>query len=309
MTPSPDVFEYPLRRYGMDHDRYHWSLLQRRSRVDWPQGKRIALWITVAVEHFPLDDEGQPFRLPGAVSKPYPDLQTYSWRDYGNRVGIYRVMKALDKFGVSVDWAVNASAAEMLPGLMRDIDARGEEVIAHGWDMGSPHHGEMDVSEESALVDRTLAALGAAVSSPIRGWMSPGKSQSSVTLDLLAKAGMDYCCDWPNDDMPYAMDTEPAGLIAMPHTSEMDDHKVIVALKHHESVFFDQVINQYRFLAREAERDGGRILSLNLHPWVIGQSHRIGLLERILEVLSQCDDVWNTSGSAILDCWRNSQPG
>lgn len=307
MTLGSDAFDYPVRRYGMDHDRYDWSLLQRRSRVDWPDGKRIALWITVAVEHFPLDDDGQPFKLPGAVSKPYPDLQTYSWRDYGNRVGIYRVMKALDRFGITADWAVNGAVAQMLPGLMRDIDARGEEVIAHGWDMGSPHYGGMHTGEESALIDQTLDALGGTISSPICGWMSPAKSQSAATLDLLAEAGMNYCCDWPNDEMPYAMHTKPAGLTAMPHTSEMDDHKVIVALKHHESVFFDQVMDQYRFLSREAEKDGSRILSLNLHPWVIGQSHRIGLLERILEALSRCDDVWSTSGSAILDCWQRSQ--
>ena len=306
MPLDPKAFAYPLRRYGMDHDRYDWSLLQRRAPVHWPDGKRVALWVTVAVEHFPLDDDGQPFKLPGAVTKPYPDLQTYTWRDYGNRVGIYRLMEAFDKFGITANWAVNGAVTEMLPGLMRDIDARGEEVIAHGWDMASLHFGGMDTDLERTRIDRTLNAISTAVSSPARGWLSPGKSQSLATPDLLAEAGIEYVCDWPNDDMPYPMHTEPKGLIAMPHSSEMDDYAIIVALKHHEASFAEQVLNQYHFLSREADKDGGRILSLNLHPWVIGQSHRIGALEEILKKLTEQGDIWSASGSEILAYWRRS---
>ena len=101
MTLDPANFEYPYRRYGMDHDRYNWSIMQQRPPITWPGGKNIALWITVAVEVFPLDDDGQPFKLPGSIRKPYPDIQTYTWRDYGNRVGIYRMMRAFDRAGIT----------------------------------------------------------------------------------------------------------------------------------------------------------------------------------------------------------------
>jgi len=118
MPLGPDNFEYRQRRYGMDHDRYSWSMLHERPPVSWSGDKQVALWINVVVEFFPLDDVGQPFKLPGALRKPYPDVQTYTWRDYGNRVGIYRLMRAFDKYGIQPTWAVNGAIPSIYPGLM-----------------------------------------------------------------------------------------------------------------------------------------------------------------------------------------------
>ncbi len=92
---SDDYLKYPKRRHGMDHDRYKWSVLNKRKKIQWPGGHRIALWVTLALEWFPLDMKGQPFKPPGALQTAYPDLRHYTLRDYGNRVGIFRVMKAL----------------------------------------------------------------------------------------------------------------------------------------------------------------------------------------------------------------------
>ncbi|QLC26369.1 polysaccharide deacetylase family protein [Parasphingopyxis algicola] len=306
MPLGPEAFDYPNRRYGMDHDRYDWSLLKHRPPVEWPGGKKVALWITVAVEFFPLDDDGQPFRLPGSVAKPYPDMQTYTWRDYGNRVGIYRLMRAFDEYGVTANWAVNGAIAEMLPCLVRDIDRRNEEVLAHGWDMASPHFGGMGEDRERVLIDKTIQAIRQSISSPVQGWISPGKSESAATPDFLAEAGIGYVCDWPNDDMPYFMHNRGDPLVAMPHSNELDDRQIIVEYKHHESAFVQQVLDQYRYLSREAAAEGGRILSLNLHPWVVGQSHRIVSLEAILAELSAQADIWSASGSEIVDCWRQA---
>ena len=104
-----DYLEYPLRRHGMDHDRYDWTQLHQRRGVAWPGGARIALWITVALEWFPLDMKGQPFKPPGAMQTAYPDLRHYTLRDYGNRVGIYRVMQALQRHGIRASAAVNTT--------------------------------------------------------------------------------------------------------------------------------------------------------------------------------------------------------
>lgn len=307
MPLGPENFAYPMRRHGMDHDRYDWSMLHERTPVSWPDDKPVALWINVAVEFFSLDDDGQPFKLPGALRKPYPDVQTYTWRDYGNRVGIYRLMRAFDDFDIQPTWSVNGAVADLYPRLMRDIRARGEEVIAHGWDMASPHYGGMDESDERALIARTLEALNANAAQPVRGWMSPGKSQSERTPDLLAAAGIDYMCDWANDDMPYTFRTNAGPLVAMPHSDDMDDQRIIGDYKHGERGFIEQVSDQYRWHAREAADLGGRILAINLHPWMIGQSHRIACLEELLAFLK--DRCVALSAGEICDLWSRQQAG
>lgn len=309
MTLHSENHEYPHRRFGMDHDRYDWSLLQSRAPIVWPGKETIALWITVAVEVFPLNDDGKPFKLPGSMNKPYPDVQTYTWRDYGNRVGMYRVMRAFDKAGLKPTWSVNGAIAEKYPGLLRDITLRGEEIIAHGYDMASPHYGGMDKADESELISRTLGLLGSESTGAIRGWLSPGKSESSMTPELLAEAGIEYLCDWPNDELPYPFRTDSGPLIAMPHSTDLDDRKIIFDQKHDEVSFVEQVKDHYQYLSREAASQGGRVLSLNLHPWVIGQSHRIAALEEVLDFLSSKEDVWSASGSEILDTWKAATDG
>ena len=110
-----DYLDYPLRRHGMDHERYDWSMLPRRTPVRWPGGARIALWVVPALEWFPLDMKGQPFKPPGAMQTAYPDLRHYTLRDYGNRVGIFRIMQALQQHGIPATAAVNAAVAVRYP--------------------------------------------------------------------------------------------------------------------------------------------------------------------------------------------------
>jgi len=306
MVLDPSNFEFPNRHYGMDHDRYKWSLMYQRPKIKWPSGRNIALWITVAVEVFPLNDDRQPFPLPGSMAKPYPDLQNYTWRDYGNRVGIYRLMRAFDRFGISPTWAINSAVADQLPGLMKDISARNEEIIAHGVDMASPHSAHLSKEDERALIRKSIDRLNEVAPKPIQGWMSPGKAQSPLTPELLAEAGMEFFCDWPNDELPYEFRTDNGPLIAMPHSSELDDRQIIIDYKHDEGSFVDQIKDHYHYLSREAEHGGGRIISINLHPWVIGQSHRIAAIEEILEFLIGQKDIWSATNSDIISGWRAS---
>src|SRR5258708_11204746 len=117
MSVPLDYLEYAKRRYGMDHERYPWSMLPRRNKVSWPGGARIALMVVPALEWFPLDMKGKPFKPPGAMVTPYPDLRHYTLRDYGNRVGVFRVMKALDRFGIRPPGAFKAGRAALQPPL------------------------------------------------------------------------------------------------------------------------------------------------------------------------------------------------
>jgi allantoinase len=307
MALDADYLRYPLRRYGMDHDRYDWSILPQRPHVSWPKGANIALWVTVALEFFPIDQRGQPFKLPGGMVTPYPDLRHYSLRDYGNRVGVYRLLRLFDKLGLRVSWAINSAVATRYPSLLRTVAERGDEVVAHGLDMDHPHYGGQPLEDEQALVRESLSVLRQASGQPVRGWISPGKSESMNTPDLLAAEGVAWFGDWINDDMPYVFRTAAGPLVALPHSSEIDDRQILIDFRHSEKDFADQLGDQFAFLSREAETQGGRIMSLSLHPWVIGQPHRIGALERALTAIVEEGRSWNATGDEITRAWQSSQ--
>ena len=303
MSLPPDYLNYAHRRYGMDHDRYAWSMLPRRNRVSWPGGARIALWVVPILEWFPLDMKGKPFKPPGALVTSYPDLRHYTLRDYGNRVGIFRVMKALDRFGIRASVAANAAVAARHPSLITACVERGWEVIANGLDMDHLHYEGLPRDEERGLVEESLAILRRVSGQTIRGWLSPARSESFATLDLAAAAGIDYVCDWVNDDMPFAIRTETRAIHAMPLSNDIDDHTILIQNRHSEDAFTQQVCDQFDVLYKEAATQGGRILALPLHPWVIGQPYRIGALERALTHIMGHTDVWAATGAEILDAF------
>jgi peptidoglycan/xylan/chitin deacetylase (PgdA/CDA1 family) len=306
--PLPaDYLDYPLRRYGMDHDRYDWSMLPERKPVDWPNQARVALWVVPALEWFPLNMAGQPFKPPGAMQTAYPDLRHYTLRDYGNRVGIFRIMKALEKHGIRPTVAVNAAVAVRYPSLIKECTQRGWEIMANGLDMDHLHHGGLAVDDEKKLIDTTLDILRQASGQAVRGWLSPAKSESAATLDLLGAAGLDYVCDWVNDDMPYAMRTASGPVHAMPHPIDIDDYTILVQNHHTEDDFRDQLCDQFDLLYKESATAGGRIMAISLHPWVIGQPYRMRALEEALAHIMRHPGVWAATGSEILDAWKASQ--
>ena len=305
---TDDYLEYPQRRYGMDHDRYDWSPLPQRKPVAWPGDARIALWVVPALEWFPLDMKGQPFKPPGAMQTAYPDLRHYTLRDYGNRVGIFRIMQALEARGIPASVAVNAAVAVRYPSLIKACVARGWEVIANGLDMDHLHHGGLSEADERQWIAQTLQILRQASGQAVRGWLSPAKSESMHTPDLLAEAGVDYVCDWVNDDMPYAMRTRAGALHAMPHPVDIDDYTILVQNHHTEDDFRDALIDQFDLLYRESSPGDGRVMAISLHPWVIGQPYRISALEEALDHILRHRGVWAATGSQILEAWKSNHP-
>ena len=293
---SDDYLRYPKRKYGMDHDRYGWSILPKRKAVHWPNGARIALWVTVSLEWFPLDQKGVPFKPLGSLQTAYPDLRHYTLRDYGNRVGVFRVMKALERHGIRASAPVNAAVALRYPSLIEAVKGRQWELVGHGVDMDHLHYEGM--SDEKELIGQSVAALGKP-----RGWLSPGRSESSKTLDLLAEAGIEYVCDWVNDDMPYEMKAGGKTLYSMPLSNDIDDATILIGMHHDEDEFLYQVTDHFDLLYQESAKHGGRVMSLSLHPWVIGQPYRIGVLEKALAHIMRHPGVWPATGSQILDAF------
>ena len=302
--------QYPKRRHGMDQDRYAWSMLADRAPVQWPGGKPLAVWINLSLEHFPLNPKGEGFKPHGSMVMPYPDLRHYTLRDYGNRVGVFRVLDALREHALHASLAVNGELAERYPPLLRRLAATGFEFIGHGWNMDSVHHGGLDAAQECGYIERSLTALAPYAGSPIRGWLSPARSQSQRTPELLKAAGMDWCADWVNDELPYAFHTAAGDLAAMPLSLELEDRFIVGENLHAESEYADQIIDACDFLLEEARRTGhGRLLSLSIHPWVMGQPHRIKHLQRVFAHLAaHADAIWNAGPSEILAAAAPANP-
>ena len=306
MTVGAGYLRYAHRRPGMDHDRYDRDNVFAREPLRWPGGARVAVWLMPLVEFFPLD---MPLNVaPGGMTRPYPDYWNYTLRDYGNRIGIYRILRALDERGLKASVAFNSRAAARDRFLVSQVIRRGWEVVAMGVDMGRIHQGDTGRDVETRWVQESVRTLRQATGATVNGWLSPALSESFDTPDLVVAAGIDYLCDWMNDDLPYWMNVRlPAGarqVAAMPHGHEISDLKLIGDYGHSATQYAEQVIDYFDFLYREAGEHGGRILSLPLHPWLIGVPHRIGALERILDHVTARAGVWPATGAEILASWR-----
>ncbi|TRX54985.1 polysaccharide deacetylase family protein [Thalassomonas sp. M1454] len=307
MALDNSYLQYPERSYGMDHNRYDWSMLAQRKPVQWPNGKKLAVWVNVGLQQFPLDQKGVPFKVPGGMTMPYPDLRHFSLRDYGNRVGLYRFLKAFDKYGVKPTFAINTELAEQNPYLLDVILKREDELMCHGWNMDSLHFGGQEQAAEAELVTKSVQRLREISGQAIRGWISPAKNQSENTPELLKANGIDFHCDWVNDDMPYAFNTNNGSMWSMPLSTELSDQFVLMNNLHSEQSYVEQIIDATSMLAAEADSQGGRILALQIHPWLLGQPHRIAKLEQVLAHLAARDDVWFAHASEILDCYTKQQ--
>lgn len=304
MPVSDDYFEYPKRAYGMDQDRYAWSNMFTRDKVELPGGARVALWVSPLLQWFPLNSPSKPFVAPGGLTMPYPDFRHYTNRDYGNRVGIFRIADLMKELGVKGSAHVNGAIAERYPYLLRYLVDAGFEIVGHGLDMGHVHHSGLSEDEETDLISRTLTLLRAASGQPVKDWLSPGRAQSFNTPDILARHGVEYCCDWANDDLPYEMKTSAGNLLAMPYAYETDDRVCLHDYHHTDHDWVVQSKERFDCLYREAAEHGGRVMSIPLHAWVAGVPYRLSYVRELLEYILSHEGVWVATGSEIADLFR-----
>jgi peptidoglycan/xylan/chitin deacetylase (PgdA/CDA1 family) len=311
MTGLPESYlHYPHRHRGLDHDRFAFRPLPTAKPVTWPGGARVALWVAVHMGHFPMDAPAKPFVPPGGMERPYPSYWDYTQRDYGNRIGIYRLLRVLGERGMRATALMSAALATRYPALATDIVAAGWEVAAAGIDMGHLHHGGLDEATERGWVHQAITTLRGTFGPGVRGWHSPGFSQSMKTLDLIAEAGLDYCTDWINDDMPYAVSTDAGPLTAMPLPYDLSDLRMLHQQNLPTEAFTEAVLAAHATLDAEARATGGgRILTIAITPWLMGQPHRIRALAGLLDALRARDGLWAATGTEILDAWRASAAG
>ncbi len=304
MTLDPAYLAYPKRRHGYDHDIYDWSALYQRTPVIWPNGKSVAVWICVSLEYFPMTPTDTPFRAPGHMQTPYPDYRHYTAREYGTRIGFYRLLDAFTNAGVKVSVATNAAIAERYPQLIADCIAGGHEIIAHSTDMNGTIASGLAETDEHTLIQTSLDVLERASGTRPTGWLSIARSQSWNTPRLLQESGLSYCCDWVNDELPYKFRN---GLINLPLNHELSDRQIITVQQQSIDSYAQQVSDAFDWLAGEAQSHGGRMLPLHITPYIMGLPYRIDAIEALLGQLSVRREAWFATGSDIVQAWDGQQ--
>lgn len=297
------------RKPGMDHPHYAWSPLPSRPRLQWPNGAKVALCVVVNLEHYDFERvEGSftPASVPGARGRgPSPDHAIYSLRDYGNRVGVFRVMKVLDKHKVPVTAAIDATSAASFPFIVAEAKKRGWEFAGHGHSVTQMITSRMSEAEERAHIAGALAAVTTAAGAEVAGWFSPEYGESERTPAILAELGIKYVLDWPNDEQPYRMTVPKGELVSIPTLVELDD---VYAHWHRRVTIWRwqrMVTDAFDTLLADGAVNG-RVLTLSLHPWLIGQPHRIKSLDDALGHILKHPGVWPARGREIAE-WYLTQ--
>lgn len=294
MTLDPAYLEYPMRRRGMDHDLYPWSNIAGRAPLALPGAARIAVAPLVSLEWFPIVPGDAPFRAPGHMQTAYPDYRHYTAREYGTRVGLYRLLDAFAAVGVKATVATNAAIAERYPSIIADIVAAGHEIVAHGVDMDSTIDSSVPEDKERAMIVAARDMLAGVAGAAPKGWMSIARQQSWNTPRLLVEEGFAYCLDWVNDDLPYVQTTSAGPLVAVPYNHELSDRQVIVVQQHSAESYVEQMKDAFAWLAAE---NAPRVLPLHVTPYVMGLPFRMGAFEGLLEWLgAQPGTVFATAG-------------
>lgn len=300
MTLPDDYLVYSHRKYGYEHSRYDWRIAAASPRLKWPDNRTVALMVVMPLEFFPLNPSGKPFKHPGAMVTPYPDLRHYTSRDYGNRVGAFRILRCLAEAGIKATVPVNAVLLTRIRPLIDAIRADGHEIAAHGWDTDAIHWSGLDDAKERAYIARTRAAFDEAGLKP-RCWLSPARQQSFVTLDLIHEAGFDVCLDWEADKIPLRMATGHGTIWSVPLMNELDDRTLLIARTQSEEEWARQIVEAVDYTASVAAEEGGGLVSFTLTPYITGQPFRVAPMRALLQALGQDKRVWTATASAIAD--------
>ena len=287
------------------HGRYGYSAIVERPVYDWPDGRRLAVYIGLNLEHFAFG-EGLGAQL--APGGPPPDVLNFAWRDYGNRVGVWRLLAAFEEFDLPVSLLVNSEIYGYCPQVVAAFRARGDEIVGHGRS-NAERQGALDEAAEAALIAEATATIARHEGNPPAGWLGPWISHSRVTPDLLKEAGYGYLLDWCHDDQPTWFKTRAGPILAVPYPQEVNDIPMIVGRKMGAAEFAEMIVDNFdEMLAQSAAQP--LVFGIALHPYIVGQPYRLRRLRRALaHIAARREQVWITTAGAIAEHVRHLPEG
>jgi allantoinase len=275
-----------------------YSALIDRPPLRWPDDARVALWIQVNLESFELDLPNITLTPPRGAT-PIPDVNNAGWRDYGNRVGIFRMMEVLDRHGLRSSTPTNSDVCLHFPEVIREANKRNWELMGHAV-TNSISLSEMSEAEERQVIRASIDTLEAASGQRVRGWLGPNLAQNFHTNELLAEAGLDYVSDWCNDDQPYPIEVPRGRFIGVPYCKDIGDIPVFVGQGQPAERWYQMLCDEFDVLYEEGAQSG-RIYGLAIHPFISGVPFRSKWLDKALEYITGHDKVWITTAAEIAD--------
>jgi peptidoglycan/xylan/chitin deacetylase (PgdA/CDA1 family) len=285
----------------MENPLFDYTPIVSRPQLELPDGARIALWIAVNVEHYTF---GQPaLSLAQFTAQLVPDPLNYGWRDYGPRVGVFRLMDILEKHGVPATGVVNSEACELYPQVIEEGRKRGWSWVAHGRNNSTWQTG-MEPDDERAFIEAVANTIEQATGTRPKGWLGPALTSTMNTNSILAELGFTYSLDWANDDLPYDFNVKGGRLVSVPYSSEVNDIPAFVIHNHTPKQFRETLIDQFEQLYEE----GGRVMGIGIHPFLVGQPFRAREFSAALAEIAARDGVWLTTADGVADWYRGVAP-
>ena len=280
--------------------RFDYAAIHGRPDYRWPNGARLAVYIGFNLEHFAFG-EGLGANL--GPASPQPDVLNFAWREYGNRVGAWRCLDLFEQLHLPVGALINTALYAHCPDLVAAFVRRGDELIGHGHS-NAVRQSSLDAAQELALLQGCRSRIASRSGVVAQGWLSPWIAESLQTPDLMVEAGYRYTLNWCHDDQPTRMRTRSGqDLWAIPYPQELNDIPMIMARQMEMPAFADMVRDQFAEMQTQVQTyQQPLVMGLALHPYIVGQPHRLRHLRGLLAMLAQARDagpIWFTTPGAI----------
>jgi peptidoglycan/xylan/chitin deacetylase (PgdA/CDA1 family) len=281
--------------------RYPFSAIAKRGPLKWPDGKQVALILTLNLETWDMVKDtdrayyaGGPPILPDVLPGNVADFPNFTWREYGQRVGIWRLFDAFDKAKVPASCTINAKTALIRPDIANAPKERGWEVLAHNYEQGELLTDyAKDPKREREIIESTLKVYREFYGKPARGWLSSSLRGTVNTPGILKENGLIFYCDVMNDDQPYLINTDHGPIVSTPYTNEINDFTILTRRGHNTDEFRDILKEELAVLLSEAQEQGsGRMMNVGLHPHVSGRAYRVRALKEFLEFAKSQPGAW-----------------
>lgn len=282
----------------MHNELYSYRPITERPPIRWPGGARVAFYLGLNVEHYLVDRPSTS--IFGGTAGLTPDPLNYGWRDYGPRVGFWRLLESLDRHNVRASVLLNSDVCTKYPQIIEAGLARDWAWLAHGRDNSTFQAGMTREEEHTYLAD-VVATIRAATGKPVNGWLGPALTETFETPSLLAELGLSYTLDWTNDDQPYELAVP--GMYSVPYSIELNDVTMFVTKSYTGREFLDAVHDQLDQLYADSA-ESGRVMALCIHPFLANQPFRHKYLDEALQYIADHEGVWMTTSDEILDAYR-----
>lgn len=278
---------------------YDYVPLPQRRPLRWPNGARVALMLTFNLETWDLTKDtdkpyyaGGPAILPDTLPGNVADFPNFTWREYGQRVGIWRLFDLFDELGVPATCTTNAVTFERRKAMTDAVLERGWELLAHNWEQGELLTSFANNPEkEREIVLRSLEQYEKFTGRKAKGWLSSSLRGTLQTADILAGEGCTFYCDIMNDDQPYMLRTSNGPIVSVPYSNEINDFTFITRKNYTTDQFRDALIEELDVLYAEGATSG-RIMNVGLHPHVSGRAHRVRALREFIKHAKSLPGVW-----------------